>query len=112
MNQNIDPAEGYDKALALLHDCATADGFVASPSERDNYQRVWGRDGTIISLDALLTGDDRLIKTARKTFETLEEYQGPPRPKTHPRRHPAPRLERCRSDHRPACAGRTTHFQD
>jgi hypothetical protein len=48
MNQNIDLAEGYDKALALLHDCATPDGFVASPSERDNYQRVWGRDGAII----------------------------------------------------------------
>ena len=77
MNQNIDPNEGYNQALALLHDCATPDGFVASPSERDNYQRVWGRDGTIISLAALLTGDDKLIETARKTFETLAEYQGP-----------------------------------
>ena len=77
MNQNIDPNEGYNKALSLLHDCATPDGFVASPSERDNYQRVWSRDGTIISLAGLLTGNDKLIETARQTFETLAEYQGP-----------------------------------
>lgn len=77
MTQNIDPDAGYEKALALLHDCATPDGFVASPSERDNYRRVWGRDGAILALAALLTQDDGLIETARKTFETLAEYQGP-----------------------------------
>ena len=76
-NSIIDLGEGYARALALLRDCATPDGFVASSSERDNYRRVWGRDGTIISLAALLTRDDKLIETARKTFETLAEYQGP-----------------------------------
>lgn len=77
MNQDIDPNEAYSKALALLHDCATPDGFVASPSERDNYRRVWGRDGVILALAALLTGDSELIGAARRTFETLAEYQGP-----------------------------------
>lgn len=77
MTRNIDPQEGYEKARALLHDCATPDGFVASPSERDNYRRIWGRDGTILALAALLTQDGELIETARKTFETLAAYQGP-----------------------------------
>lgn len=68
---------GYDKAVALLHACGTPDGFVASPSRHDNYRRVWSRDGAIISLAALLTGDGDLIKTARQTFETLAVHQGP-----------------------------------
>lgn len=76
-NSASDFGEAYAKALALLRDCATPDGFVASPSKRDNYRRIWGRDGTIISLAALLTRDSGLIETARKTFETLAQYQGP-----------------------------------
>ncbi len=77
MTQIIKPDEGYDKALALMGNCATPDGFVASPSGRDNYHRIWGRDGAILSLAALLTGDPGLIKSARRTFETLAQYQGP-----------------------------------
>jgi len=76
MNQDINPNEGYHKALSLLHDCVTADGFVASPSIRDNYRRVWARDGSILSLAALLTGDDDLVTAARRTFETLMTHQG------------------------------------
>jgi len=69
--------EGYQRALALLHDCATPDGFVASPSKHDNYRRIWSRDGTIIALAALLSGDGELVKAARHTFETLAAHQGP-----------------------------------
>lgn len=77
MNQDIDQNEGYARALALLRACATADGFVASPTESDNYRRIWGRDGAIMSLAALLSGDHELAGTARKTFATLAAYQGP-----------------------------------
>jgi hypothetical protein len=70
-------AGGYRKALELLHACSVSDGFVAAPIESYNYRRIWGRDGTIISLAALLTGDSVLIRTARRTFETLAAYQGP-----------------------------------
>jgi len=70
-------AEGYDRAIALLHACITEDGFVASPTESQNYRRVWGRDGTIISLAALLSGDVELIEAARRTLVTLAQYQGP-----------------------------------
>lgn len=77
MYQDINSEEGYEKSRSLLRECATPDGFVASPSKRDNYRRVWGRDGTILSLAALLLDDDEMIYTARQTFKTLSSYQGP-----------------------------------
>ena len=77
IDSNEATKNGYNKALALLHACSTADGFVASPSESDNYHRIWGRDGTILSLAALLTEDSELINTARRTFRILAKYQGP-----------------------------------
>ncbi len=70
-------ADGYRRALALLHACNTPDGFVASPTKGTNYRRIWGRDGAIISIAALLVQDHELTNTARRTFETLVEYQGP-----------------------------------
>ena len=69
--------EGYARAVALLRACATGDGFVATPTGSHNYRRVWGRDGAILSLAALLTRDDALIETARLTLETLAAHQGP-----------------------------------
>ena len=75
----IDEAAGLGlaKATALLHACSTPDGFVASPTDSDNYRRIWGRDGAILAIAALLTDDEELIATARRTFVTLAEYQGP-----------------------------------
>ncbi|MDX1379831.1 MAG: amylo-alpha-1,6-glucosidase, partial [Xanthomonadales bacterium] len=68
---------GYDEAVALLHSCATDDGFVATPRGSHNYRRIWGRDGAILTLAALLTEDRALINTARQTLETLAAFQGP-----------------------------------
>ena len=68
---------GYPEAVALLRACSTEQGFVAAPTQSRNYRRICGRDGAIISLAALLTGDDDLRSTARKTIETLARYQGP-----------------------------------
>jgi glycogen debranching enzyme len=69
--------EGYQKALEVLHECATPAGFVAAPTQRANYRRIWARDGSILSLAALLTGDADLIEAARATLETLAGAQGP-----------------------------------
>lgn len=77
MDEKTASKAGYDEAVALLHRCATPDGFVASPTESDNYRRIWARDGTIIALAALLTEDHELIEAGRRTFETLARYQGP-----------------------------------
>jgi glycogen debranching enzyme len=70
-------SSGYQRAVALLHACRSADGFLASPIKNQNYRRIWGRDGAIIALAALLTGDHQLMGTARGTFETLAAHQGP-----------------------------------
>lgn len=70
-------AEGYEQALGLLDACSTEHGFVASPSEKANYRRVWGRDGGILCLAALMSGEDRFVDRSRRTIETLAEYQGP-----------------------------------
>jgi glycogen debranching enzyme len=70
-------AEGYRRACDLLSACSRPEGFLASPTDQDNYRRIWGRDGIIIGLAALLTDDTDLVETFRRTLETLAEYQGP-----------------------------------
>jgi len=70
-------SEGYDMAVELMRACSTPHGFLAAPTEKANYHRIWGRDGSIISLAALLTPEIELKETARRTFETLAQYQGP-----------------------------------
>lgn len=69
--------KGYRKAVSLLRQCSTPDGFVASPEQKDNYRRIWSRDGVIIGLAALMSGDSDLVETFKKTLQTLSLYQGP-----------------------------------
>ncbi len=69
--------EGHKRALALLHDCNSEDGFLASPSPHDNYRRVWARDGVILGLAALMSGDRELVAGLRHTLLTLARHQGP-----------------------------------
>ncbi|SCX95744.1 amylo-alpha-1,6-glucosidase [Thiohalorhabdus denitrificans] len=67
---------GYRKALELLQACTCSYGFLASPVKRANYRRVWARDGVILGLAALMSGDEDLAHTFRRTLETLARYQG------------------------------------
>lgn len=69
--------EGYRRACRLLSECSRPEGFLASPTNSRNYRRIWGRDGVIIGLAALLTDDKDLIDTFRRTLDTLAQYQGP-----------------------------------
>lgn len=69
--------EGYRQALSMMRQCDTEYGFLATPTEHDNYRRVWGRDSGVIGLAALLSGDDELIAGCRRSLETLAHYQGP-----------------------------------
>lgn len=78
--QEQEPAkskDGYEKAVDLLHRCATRHGFLASTLDEANYRRIWGRDGAIVGLAALLTGDEELIACTRRTLETLARHRGP-----------------------------------
>lgn len=70
-------SEGYRQAVDLLRRCITEHGFVASPTRLANYRRIWGRDGAIIGLAALLSGDDELRECCRRTLVTLADHQGP-----------------------------------
>ena len=69
--------KGYERALQQLRDCVTEAGFIASTTDDANYRRVWGRDGCVIALAALVTGEPDLIDSARRTLRTLAEHQGP-----------------------------------
>jgi hypothetical protein len=60
--------EGYDEALDVLRACCISDGFLASCTEKGNYRRIWGRDGVIIGLGALLTADQLRIDAFKNTF--------------------------------------------
>lgn len=70
-------AEGYERAIELLHECCGEHGFLATPTEHDNYHRVWGRDSAIMGLGAVLSDDSDLIDGCRRSLETLVYYQGP-----------------------------------
>jgi glycogen debranching enzyme len=61
----------------LLSDCSRPEGFLASSTDKTNYRRIWGRDGMIIGLSALMTDSADLIDTFRHTLQTLAEHQGP-----------------------------------
>ena len=65
----------YHKAIALLHQVGTKNGFLASAENTSNYQRVWARDGVICGLAALASADEKLIATFKNTLETLADNQ-------------------------------------
>ncbi|MFO7714442.1 amylo-alpha-1,6-glucosidase [Desulfosarcina sp.] len=76
-NKKPDHREAVNQADALLEKCMCAEGFLASPTDSDNYRRIWARDGIIIGLAALMTGTDDMIAALGHTLETLAEHQGP-----------------------------------
>ncbi|MBF6641165.1 fructofuranosidase/invertase [Flavobacterium sp. J49] len=68
---------GYHKAINLLHEVASPNGFLASAENTTNYKRVWARDGVICGLAALASGDEQLISTFKSTLDTLAKNQHP-----------------------------------
>ncbi len=69
--------EGYEKAVDLIRVCETESGFLASPTRKDNYRRIWSRDGVIIGMTGLLIEDTSLTDTMKQTLQTLADHQGP-----------------------------------
>lgn len=76
LKTDLDEQTIYKKSLEFLRKCSSKDGFLASLSDVFNYRRIWARDGVIIGLSALLSGEKDLIKTFEKTLGILAEYQG------------------------------------
>lgn len=69
--------EAYRRSLEVMHRCLSPSGFLASPTDIDNYARIWARDGIITGLAGLVSGDPILIEGLRQTLTTLARYQGP-----------------------------------
>lgn len=69
--------EALKKSLELVQRCVTPDGFLASLSDNANYRRIWTRDGVIIGLSTLMTGDEGLVSAFGRTLRTIASYQGP-----------------------------------
>jgi hypothetical protein len=69
--------DAYQRSLDQLHRCLSPAGFLASPEDVDNYARVWARDGVIVGLAALASGDADLIVGLQRTLDTLTRHQGP-----------------------------------
>jgi hypothetical protein len=62
----------YQKAVEIMKTNSTEFGFIASKG-RPNC--IWNRDGSVVCLGAMLTGDSELITTAKRTLLTLKERQ-------------------------------------
>jgi hypothetical protein len=71
------PAEGYTRALQLLHQATTPAGILASFTDVSNYRRIWARDAVMCGLAGLVAGDDRLTAGFKTTLQTLAASQGP-----------------------------------
>ena len=65
----------YEKAMQVLRENSKPKGFVATNTKKDNYQRVWSRDGIIQGLAAIMSGDNKLIETLKENLFTLKKYQ-------------------------------------
>jgi glycogen debranching enzyme len=68
--------EAYDRAVEVLHRCATPFGFRAS-ALGPGYPQIWARDSIITSLGASLCGDANLLTTFRASLDTLGQHESP-----------------------------------
>ncbi len=66
-----------EKAMEALRNASHAKGFLASAIPRDNYQRIWARDGVITGLAAISSRDEKLIQTFHQTLLTLGKHISP-----------------------------------
>jgi hypothetical protein len=69
-------AEAHNKAIEVLHRCATPHGFRASGLAA-GYPQIWARDNGITALGAFVSGDSHLIATVRAGLRTLGAFQSP-----------------------------------
>ncbi|MCH7413854.1 fructofuranosidase/invertase [Belliella sp. R4-6] len=66
-----------EKALEVVRKSSHKKGFLASALKKDNYQRVWARDGVITGIAALASREEDLIATFRDTLITLGDAISP-----------------------------------
>ncbi len=73
----MDNLPGYSQAISLLRNLNSETGFLATPTQSVNYRRTWARDGVVMGLAAIASGEQDLIAGLRRTLLTLAAHQGP-----------------------------------
>ncbi len=66
-----------EKALSMMRSASHKMGFLASALPKDNYKRVWARDGVITGIAALSSRENDLINTFHQTLITLGNHISP-----------------------------------
>ncbi len=66
--------EARERAVEILHRCATPLGFKASALAR-GYPHVWARDSAITALGAAASGEPSLLLACRASLDTLTANQ-------------------------------------
>lgn len=66
--------DGKQRALEILHQCATPYGFKAS-ADPAGYPQIWGRDSAVTLLGAIASGDPELIDAGRASLDSLGSAQ-------------------------------------
>jgi len=69
------PMEPYQKAIEILHQACTPDGFVTSIAEHDHYGHISTRDTALCGLASLTTDDDDLKQAFKRSIETIFQHQ-------------------------------------
>lgn len=67
----------YHSALSQLYAACVPEGILASTLSRDNYQRIWSRDGVMAGVYGLLVGDEKLTQHLKLTIQSLGKQQDP-----------------------------------
>lgn len=71
--------ECYTRSLGLLRNNSCEFGILASAPQKKavqrNYLSVFSRDASICSLGMIATGDKELVRSAKKSLETLGRHQ-------------------------------------
>jgi GH15 family glucan-1,4-alpha-glucosidase len=65
------------KAMEMVRNASHEKGFLASSLSRDNYKRIWTRDGMITGIAALSTREVDLIDTFLHTLLTIGRHISP-----------------------------------
>jgi len=74
-------AECYDRSVQLLKGNSQEHGIIACARSKKavgrHYASIFGRDAAICSLGMVVSGDDELIRTAKRSLVTLGKFQAP-----------------------------------
>ncbi|MFW6283748.1 MAG: glycoside hydrolase 100 family protein, partial [Minisyncoccales bacterium] len=68
-------SKSFEKAIDVLRENSTENGFLASGTEKNNYKRVWSRDGVVQGIASLMSEDKYLIDVFKKNLLTLKKFQ-------------------------------------